>query len=71
MRIEALENIKDGRYVVTVGDILTVEDEYGFRWCGAGWAKDVAGVVSTGERVVQGVKLAPKKPVHTASNSEV
>lgn len=71
MRIEALEDIKDGRYVVTTGDILTVEDEFGTRWCEAGWAKDVAGAVPTGERDIRGVQVVPNKGSHTASNTEV
>lgn len=71
MRIEALENIKDGRYVVTAGDILTVEDEFGSRWCSAGWAKDTASVVPTGERIVQGVRVVPNTTVHNASNTGV
>lgn len=34
------------------GDIVSVPDKLGARWCALGWAKDVDGVVPTGERVV-------------------
>ena len=71
MRIEALEDIKDGRYVVIAGDSITVDDEYGATWCEAGWAKDTSGTVPTGERVVQGVKVVPTRSNHVASNTEV
>lgn len=52
MRIEALESIKSGPYVLDEGDRKSVPDEIGQRWCALGWAKDVDGVVPTGERVV-------------------
>jgi hypothetical protein len=58
MRIEALEAIKSGTYVVTEGDIITVPDEVGARWCALGWAKDTAGVVATGERRVLDARIA-------------
>jgi hypothetical protein len=57
MRVEVTEDrlsTKDretGRlYVQEKGDIITVPDALGERWCGLGWAKDVAGKVATGER---------------------
>ena len=71
MRIEALEDIKDGRYVVSAGDVITVDDEYGINWCSAGWAKDTTGAVPTGERIVQSTKVVPTVAKHVASNTEV
>lgn len=71
MRIEALESIKDGRYVVSAGDIITIDDDYGLRWCAAGWAKDPSGTVPTGERIVIGAHVVPNNGQHTASNTEV
>lgn len=32
------------------GDTLTVPDELGQKWCRLGWAKDLDGIVPTGER---------------------
>ena len=58
MKIEALESIKSDGYVVTEGDAMTVPDEVGTVWVKAGWAKDVAGTIETGERVVLNAKLA-------------
>ena len=58
MKIEALESIKSDGYVVTEGDAMTVPDEVGAVWVKAGWAKDVAGAIETGERVVLNAKLA-------------
>jgi hypothetical protein len=52
MKIEALEAIKSGDYILTAGDSITVPDEIGAHWCKHGWAKDVAGVFATGERRV-------------------
>lgn len=52
MRIKVLEEtgIKDAPYFLSHNDEVTVPDEYGARWCGAGWAQDLDGVVATGER---------------------
>lgn len=71
LKIEAFEDIKDGPFVVTAEDIITVPHEYGARWCENGWAKDVTGVVPTGRREVMGVKLVPTPSVHVAGASEV
>lgn len=50
MRVEALENIRSENFSLTKGDIITVPDELGARWCAMGWAKDTSGAVPTGER---------------------
>lgn len=50
MRVEALENIRSENFSLTTGDIITVPDELGARWCAMGWAKDTSGTVPTGER---------------------
>jgi hypothetical protein len=54
--------------VAEKGDVVTVSDACGEHWCSVGWAKDVAGNVSTGERVpgarrlkVDSVKVSPTK----------
>lgn len=52
MKIEALEAIKSDGYVLEAEDVKTVPDEVGARWCEAGWARDLAGTVPTGERKV-------------------
>lgn len=58
MRVEILEDrISDGdpdtgqHYQVAKGDTITVPDAVGKRWCGYGWAADVAKKVKTGERI--------------------
>lgn len=58
MRVEILEKrISDvdpkteHHYVVHLGDVLTVPDDVGTRWCAYGWAKDADGNVETGERI--------------------
>lgn len=57
MRVELLENVKSNGYALTAGDSITVPDEIGASWCGAGWAKDTAGNVETGPRIVRGVEI--------------
>jgi hypothetical protein len=59
MRIECLEPrlLSDG-YALTEGDLITVPDEVGARWCALGWARDAAGVVPTGERRVLDARLS-------------
>jgi hypothetical protein len=58
MRVEITEakisdvDLDTGRlYTLEQGDILTVPDALGARWCAYGWARDTAGVVPTGERI--------------------
>lgn len=58
MRVEITElRLKDTdpdtgqQYDLQKGDILPVPDSCGFRWCTYGWAKDVDGVIATGERI--------------------
>lgn len=51
MKVEVLEGgIKDAPYFCEPGDIVTIPDDLGKNWCSYGWAKDVDGVVPTGER---------------------
>lgn len=63
MKIEALEAIKSDGYVLDAEDVKTVPDAIGARWCAAGWAKDVAGQVSTGERCVIKARLAVQSAI--------
>ena len=56
MKIEITEeiiklNVDDRLQTYTKGDTVTVSDEVGQLCCEHGWAKDVDGNVSTGERV--------------------
>jgi len=71
MKIEALESIKSDGYVLTAGDSLTVPDEIGSVWVKAGWAKDVAGGIETGERVVLNAKLAVDSVKMVVKNTNV
>lgn len=57
MKIEALEPIKSHGRVQETGDIVTVPDDIGAAWCAAGWARDMDGVVSTGERITLDARL--------------
>lgn len=52
MKVEILEEtgIREAGLLYVHGDQVTVSDEFGEKWCGAGWAKDLAGNVETGER---------------------
>jgi hypothetical protein len=52
MKVEILEEtgIREAGVLYSHEDQVTVSDEVGERWCGAGWAKDLAGKVETGER---------------------
>ena len=52
MRIEALEAIKSDGYVLDKDVVKSVPDEIGAAWCAAGWARDTAGLVPTGDRKV-------------------
>lgn len=64
MKIEALEAIKSDGYVLDAEDTKTVPDDIGARWCAAGWAKDLAGVIQTGERKVVRVEVNPDSVKH-------
>ena len=57
MRVEILEaRLSDtdpdtGRhYLHEAGDLITVPEPCGARWCAYGWARDVSGTVPTGVR---------------------
>lgn len=71
MRIEALEDIKSGPYVVTAGDSITVPDELGAQWCARGWAKDTIGTVPTGERRVLDARLVMGGATHGQASEKV
>jgi hypothetical protein len=72
MRVECRESIKSAGYVLSEGDIVSVPDEVGARWCAAGWAVDTAGVIPTGERRVLNAQLSiePAQHGHSAPNLE-
>lgn len=78
MRVEITEkrlSTKDrstGRlYVQQEGDIITVPDEIGARWCSLGWAKDVDGKVPTGKRRVYRAEVEPRSTTHANTPKEV
>jgi hypothetical protein len=58
MKIEALVTFLDGRNRFEFGDVRTVPDEYGARFCAAGWAKDITGTAATGEATIGGAELS-------------
>lgn len=58
MRVEILEDRlsdtdpdTDRHYLHEKGDVITVPDPLGAKWCKHGWAKDLGGATPTGERV--------------------
>lgn len=67
MKIEALEDIKSGNYILTQGDQVTVPDADGTHWCEMGWAKDLAGTVPTGERSTAPRELSVSSLAHAAT----
>lgn len=72
MRIEALEVIKSSGYVLDAGDVkMNVPDEIGERWVRAGWAKDLDGIIPTGERKVLDARLTVESSVLLGSSSVV
>jgi hypothetical protein len=65
MKIEVVGYpLKADGYVLEVGDVKTVPDEIGARWCAAGWVKDTAGIVPTGELKVVRVEVKPDSVKH-------
>ncbi len=58
MKIEALSTFLDGRDRFEAGDIRTVPDADGARFCAAGWAKDISGTTATGDSASGSTDLA-------------
>lgn len=70
MRVEITEKkLRDSGYDLTEGDTITVPDEVGKAWCAAGWCRDTEGKVETGERIVTGAQLQPKKARHASTST--
>ena len=68
MRIESINNIRatddDGSPIhMGPGDIKTVGENFGKLACSMGWARDVDGVVPTGERTTRRVTVTPQNIV--------
>jgi hypothetical protein len=71
MRVEILEErLSSDGFAGVAGDILSVPDEVGARWCGLGWARDVAGAVATGERRVVRAVVTPHSAAHGQTAEE-
>lgn len=58
MKIEALSTFLDGRDRFEAGDIRSVPDADGSRFCAAGWAKDISRSVATGDAASGATDLA-------------
>ena len=71
MKIELLETVKHERDTFEKGDIRTVSDGVGNYFCSCGWAKDIDGNVTTGERNTSEVRLTPNDAFHNNSTGEV
>lgn len=65
------ETEPERHYLQHAGDVITVPDELGSKWCGLGWARDVDNVVPTGERIVEGATLKPHKATQSVASPEV
>lgn len=51
MRVRILEaEIKDEGLNLFGGDMITLEERLGTKWCDLGWAEDVTGLYPTGQR---------------------
>lgn len=53
-------------YVQHKGDVVTVPDALGAKWCALGWARDVDGKVKAGPRRPQDVVVQPDSTRHAA-----
>jgi hypothetical protein len=69
MKIEALTTFLDGRDRFEAGDVRTVSDEDGARFCAAGWAKDISGTVPTGDAATGSADLAIHNATHNVGDS--
>lgn len=68
MRIEAIDPIKatddDGTVLYLLpGDIKSVGDNFGKLACSLGWARDMDGVVETGQKSTRRVTVTPQNIV--------
>jgi len=68
MRIEAIDPIRatddDGRnLILEAGDVVTVGPNFGALACAQGWARDVDGVVATGEKSTKPVTVTAQNVV--------
>lgn len=71
MKIEILENVKHERELYAEGDVRTVTAELGAYFCACGWARDVDGVVETGDRDLAPKVVAPDGAKHGHKAQEV
>ena len=58
-------------YLQGEGDVISVPDALGKKWCELGWAKDVDGKVPTGERIVRGAVVDVKGTKHKNNAKKV
>ncbi len=68
-RLSDTDHETERHYLQHEGDVITVPDELGTKWCSRGWAKDVDGNVATGERIVSGAELRVDNGAHASSDS--
>lgn len=62
--VEVLENFSSEGSAFYAGEIRRVSEDTAALACGAGWAKDVDGVIATGERDPSAKKLDIQKVSH-------
>jgi hypothetical protein len=66
IKLEVLEKFSIDGLVYHAGEIRVVEESVAKTACGAGWARDVDGVIPTGERDPSAKKLVIEKVLHPA-----
>lgn len=69
-RIEVLENFSHGGHTYYGGEVRFVSEEDAQVACGAGWAKDLDGVIATGERdpTAKRLEIQPLSQDHAATD---
>ena len=69
MKIQILNTFLDGRDRFEKDDIRTVPDDDGARFVAAGWAKDMAGQIATGEPVTGEASLDIHNATHASTST--
>lgn len=58
-------------YVQHKGDVVTVPDVLGAKWCALGWARDIEHKVKAGPRIPRDVIVQPDSARHVAIDSNL
>lgn len=69
MKIECTTTFLDAATRFESGDVRTVPDEDGARFCAAGWAREITGQVAAGEATTGEVSLVIENSTLGSSSS--